>query len=263
MNPSNYHALLMGLVFKMLLINSWATELKLSSFPFTNGGQQMDCPELGLNIGDACDDGMDQTQNDIVQSNCKCLGIDTIDEDLDMDGFTKELDCDDNNPNINPNIQEIPDNGIDEDCSGEDLTQAEDPDIDNDGATLGDGDCDDSNPNVYPGAPEILGNGIDENCNGIVDDITSALTENRLKNSFTIFPNPTSDYLEIDFKVPLREAFRIQILDMLGKIIYQQEVYEFNELIKIIDTTGYNTGFYTLSVIQSGQRASKKFVCLK
>jgi cysteine-rich repeat protein len=83
--------------------------------------------------------------------------------DNDSDGFTSDLDCDDDNPAINPGATEILDNGIDEDCDGVDATS---PDTDSDGFSLADGDCDDSNPNIYPGAFDIPGNSIDEDCDG-------------------------------------------------------------------------------------------------
>ncbi len=34
----------------------------------------VDCPELGLNIGDACDDEDDNTENDVVGDDCSCAG---------------------------------------------------------------------------------------------------------------------------------------------------------------------------------------------
>ena len=43
-----------------------------------------------------------------------------VDSDLDEDGFAVHDDCDDADPNINPIAEDIPGNGIDEDCNGED-----------------------------------------------------------------------------------------------------------------------------------------------
>ena len=94
-----------------------------------------------------------------------------VDTDMDDDGFESEeaggTDCDDYNASIYPGAEEIADNGIDEDCDGEDsVSPTVNSDVDGDNYTVSDGDCDDNNSSVHPGATEIPDNGIDEDCDG-------------------------------------------------------------------------------------------------
>ena len=112
--------------------------------------------------------------------------------DADKDGYAAEEDCDDNNPDIHPDADEIC-NGLDDDCDAliDDEDDSVDPnsqsdwyrDADSDGygdesdqvnacegpsgyvEESGSGfDCDDEDPAVHPGADEICDNGIDDDC---------------------------------------------------------------------------------------------------
>ena len=88
--------------------------------------------------------------------------------DLDHDGFTTELgDCDDQDPFAYPGAAEVPYDGVDQDCDGNDLE-----DVDADGflgEPAGGNDCDDTNPATYPGAAETA-DGADNDCDGNVDE---------------------------------------------------------------------------------------------
>lgn len=123
----------------------------------------------------------------------KCDGVDNdldgeIDEgfDLDGDGFftcvkdSKDIDCDDSNPKVNPGMAEICD-GIDNDCNGiADMDSNHEVDLDRDGV-LSCLDCDDSNPYINPSLEENC-DGIDNNCNGLIDEAINAYTHELREN---------------------------------------------------------------------------------
>jgi gliding motility-associated-like protein len=76
------------------------------------------------------------------------------------------LDCKDSVSTTNPNVTDIPNNGIDEDCSGSDETAIFDND--SDGET-NETDCNDNNPQISTNSVELC-DGIDNNCNGLIDE---------------------------------------------------------------------------------------------
>jgi hypothetical protein len=113
----------------------------------------------------ACEAGRDRAVVDDIDTTSGCEVVESaadLQPDRDGDGIDAPGDCLDTAAAVRPGAFDVPDNGVDEDCSGADAITL---DRDLDGFPRG-LDCDDTTAKVRPGGVEVLGNGVDEDCNG-------------------------------------------------------------------------------------------------
>lgn len=133
-------------------------------------GVDQDCDALEACWLDGDDDGYGTaTVAHVIDPTCGSAG-----------GSSTSDDCDDGDREVHPGAVEVPVDGVDQDCDGEELCHV-DGDGDGFGAGLqGDsdplcgspgfssigGDCDDADASVHPAAPEVPADGIDADCDG-------------------------------------------------------------------------------------------------
>ena len=88
--------------------------------------------------------------------------------DRDCDGWPNETDCEPDDEYSYPGADDVPYDGIDNDCAGDgDLVDFDGDGYD--GEQVGGDDCNDNNPDIFPGAPEVCYDDIDQDCAGDED----------------------------------------------------------------------------------------------
>lgn len=125
-------------------------------------------PAINPGMIDICEDGIDNDCNGFDLICASPIDPATIDHDGDKCSIANG-DCDDVDVTIFPGAEEIPNDGIDQDCNGSDLIVIDPNDIDNDkdGFTVNQGDCNDTDAGINPNVIDVCGNGLDEDCSGV------------------------------------------------------------------------------------------------
>ena len=146
-------------------------------------------------------------------------------------------------------------NGIDEDCDGEDLVVV----IDNDGDGFTTAiDCDDNDPLINPGAEEIGGNEVDENCDG---DLTTSTIEQEIAKTIKVFPNPTNGMLYLEDNTYLPNSFTIEMTDYLGKQLFQQQLTK--QKVMSIDLRSLPTGLLVVRIHTEDRIINKRILLVR
>ena len=140
------------LIFCVLLPLGGCKEPVYADEKRSGGGQQTE-PDTGSDTGSDTDVDTDTDTDTLV--------------DTDGDGVHDGADCAPEDPTRYPGAEDIPYDGIDQDCDGLDLTDADGDGYDAD--VVGGSDCDDENPSVNPGALDEE-NGFDDDCDGEIDE---------------------------------------------------------------------------------------------
>ena len=111
--------------------------------------------------------GMTVDVNGVITLLCSAPPVSGLDVDLDADGFTRSVECNDNKPAVNPTAVENNTDFYDNDCDGHADDGTDSLDHDGDGQAISQGDCDDTDTSTAAGNPDTLGNGLDNDCDGV------------------------------------------------------------------------------------------------
>jgi hypothetical protein len=214
--------------------------------------------------GSLCNDNNPNTINDSINPDCNCIGdvivfgctdplscnYNPLANQDDASCIYPDAPCDDNNPDtMNDTYNSTCD------CVGIQIVPGcMDPAACNfnPNANVDDSSC------VYPG--DTCDDGDSTTINDVYNFIcecvgqTNGLME--LTSISSIYPNPSSDMMTIEFTGSLQDAV-LQLTDVQGRVLFEKSIHSMKETISV---SSYTTGTYFLSIKGSNEVIVKQVI---
>ncbi len=90
---------------------------------------------------------------------------------------------------------------------------------------------------------------------------TVGINKEKIDNKvINVFPNPSTDFVDIDFSSLINQSFTIDVTNLLGQKIYTENINTLSSGIKTLNTTNWNNGVYILSINTYKKHIAVKFV---
>ncbi len=113
----------------------------------------------------------------------------------------------------------------------------------------------------FPTSSELVsfvkdfGSGVNQSF--IVEDYVT-ITENNLED-IAIFPNPTSGKIVVTSSIPNNQNINIEVINVLGKVIYQKEI-NYGLFNKKIDISNHKNGAYLLKISSEQSSITQRII---
>ncbi|MBC8045756.1 MAG: T9SS type A sorting domain-containing protein [Fimbriimonadaceae bacterium] len=100
-------------------------------------------------------------------------------------------------------------------------------------------------------------------CKNVVVDVCDAINNIDNLTSFTVYPVPATDVLNMDVRFSTPENISISISNIQGQVVYTETLNSVSNYTGTVDVSALADGIYTVQISTNTQIATKSFVIAK
>jgi len=91
----------------------------------------------------------------------------------------------------------------------------------------------------------------------VLTNIQSAIAA---ESGFSIYPNPSNDYIMLDLNTIVNRSANIRVINTLGAEIYHEQIDFLPTSLKTIQTSNWQADMYTVIIESEGKRYYQKMI---